>query len=1115
MMIFVLLLVMGGLTYLLSGLSSEGFSSRRERQTQEALAQAREALIGYALRYREDQIAQGQPDRVYGYLPLPDLGTTTNNNASCPQEGCDAANFAGNSLNSTVIGRLPWRTLGIAPLRDDNGECLWLAVSGSHQRIQRVAPLNWDALGQLDIVVTNSYDKTMLQRLASNPHDRPVAIIFSPGPPIGTQVRSRSGADDVTECGGNYDPANYLDRSVASSLLDSVPPPPPPPVVTDSAYFTGSRSTVTSVVNLAVSTQGKIFSEGADLVAACSAGSTNCSNIANDLGLPLTNDALFAAIRKHAYFRTDINAMLDRITGCLRDKIGGGGVVVPDAIAGFTPPADKSAGRVATDSCHDDAQPPLGYFGNYGSQVFVATPTSGSFSVSGDPSCAGVLIFASQRGPGQSRGTAAERNELGNYIEGDNLTNFVATGTTFSGPSLLERVSATQSGGQDIVRCIPASASLVTVESPGLTAAGLPQLATYSAGTQTLTLGQEVPTALSSTVASDLFGCAWTPEARALEGGLRSYFKFHINDSGLFDTTPHEGFTFTVVDGDTNGTNVCGAAAQHIGYSGNNGTTPFIAPPKIAFEIDPRSSGAFDPNDVNALGNGRNDPSTTSGYRGGHTALVYWGGDSPLATTSTPPCIAPRVESAGTCLLPQEEDDNVHGQNINARADVSPPPANPSAPTPPLAVPPDSPAGIYKLDPSRSSVPVNRNFHVRVELTREGADVSLPTVRAATTAALSLATPGAGVDGVPLAPDDRILVKDQLDASQNGIYVWKGPVTALTRSSDAESSVQIAGVIVAVEQGSQNANTVWRQSVPAPVVGTSALRFARIDVAVATQANIDLAAPGISVDGARLKIGDRLLVKAQTVTADNGIYVWNGSAVPMSRAPDADTPAELQNVAVQIQRGSDASAWWRFNGVSWQKVPTVRVASQTMIDLNAPDDDLTDGIDGIDRIPLVAGNRVLVGRQANPADNGIYIWSGPAFPMVRASDADASSELATAMTQVLEGSDSGRVFRQYSLLASDTLGTAPVSWVSADPSPRYRLEVWILLGDTFTNQIAAMKNTTRPMSLLYPGFTPHLRNTPTIPYPFRRARLGFTTGQRTGINDQTIIVSDIFTTWLP
>lgn len=51
-------------------------------------------------------------------------------------------------------------------------------------------------------------------------------------------------------------------------------------------------------------------------------------------------------------------------------------------------------------------------------------------------------------------------------------------------------------------------------------------------------------------------------------------------------------------------------------------------------------------------------------------------------------------------------------------------------------------------------------------------------------------------------------------------------------------------------------------------------------VRVATTSNINLAAPGASLDGVTMVANDRFLPMAQTTAAQNGIYIWNGAAVP-------------------------------------------------------------------------------------------------------------------------------------------------------------------------------------------------------------------------------------------
>ncbi|MDO8958592.1 MAG: hypothetical protein Q7U85_02540 [Rhodocyclaceae bacterium] len=714
LLIFLVLLVMGGLTYLVGSFSPEAIEARRAQATNAALAQAREALTGYALQYRDAEASQGRPNRMYGYLPLPDLGSSRNTNVACTQEGCDANTFTGltfdtNGIGPTVVGRFPWRTLGTGPLRDGHGECLWLIVSSLHSRIQRnspapiLPPMNWDTLGQLDVVVANGANA--LVSALSSAHERPVAIIFSPGSPLPGQDRINSPSDDVSQCGGNYNLANYLDPATASALGG----------VTNYLADTNLASGATGDSDPAndpdtpksLVARGKIFSTGSAFLPGGCQGS-NCTLVANDIGLPVTSDYLFGAIRKNAHFRIDINSMLDRMVGCLRDQIAAGSSFTPAPITGYTAPADKSAGRIQTASCYNDNLNPLGYFSHYREMIFVAKPTAGNFTVAGDPNCAGVLLFSGQRNATQQRITATQKNTLANYLEGNNLTSFTSAGSTFSGDLLLDR-SPPQSAEQDIARCIPVGASLNQVASPALNALG-GQLTFYDPATSTLTLGRLFSiTPIQRLInARAFFGCSWMPETRLLGSGLRSYFKFRILDTG-------EGFSFAIIDGDRNGANVCGAAGQHLGYSGNNGVTPPIAHPKISIEIDTTRQGTnFNPAALSTLSNGRADPS----YTGGHFGIVYWGGESPINTGRACPCLAPRYCNAGRCFLPPEEDDNVHG--LPTPTDPPPPrspPRNPPAPaTPTLG------SGVYKLDPSLSQIPVNQNIHVRVELTRSGTD---------------------------------------------------------------------------------------------------------------------------------------------------------------------------------------------------------------------------------------------------------------------------------------------------------------------------------------------------------------------------------------------------------
>lgn len=86
---------------------------------------------------------------------------------------------------------------------------------------------------------------------------------------------------------------------------------------------------------------------------------------------------------------------------------------------------------------------------------------------------------------------------------------------------------------------------------------------------------------------------------------------------------------------------------------------------------------------------------------------------------------------------------------------------------------------------------------------------------------------------------------------------------------------------------------------------------------VRTQSNINLASPGATIDGVTMATNDRVLVPAQTADEDNGIYVWNGAATPMTRAADASTAAELEAAVVTVEEGTDADTTWRQTEVNF------------------------------------------------------------------------------------------------------------------------------------------------------------------------------------------------------
>jgi len=99
-----------------------------------------------------------------------------------------------------------------------------------------------------------------------------------------------------------------------------------------------------------------------------------------------------------------------------------------------------------------------------------------------------------------------------------------------------------------------------------------------------------------------------------------------------------------------------------------------------------------------------------------------------------------------------------------------------------------------------------------VDAVKQSLDIK-DSVRVASTANVSLTSGSSGleagdaIDGVTLVAGDRVLLKNQTTASQNGIYVAVASNGTPARSEDANASVDVtSGMFVWVEEGTANAD---------------------------------------------------------------------------------------------------------------------------------------------------------------------------------------------------------------------------------------------------------------------------------------------------------------------
>ena len=181
-------------------------------------------------------------------------------------------------------------------------------------------------------------------------------------------------------------------------------------------------------------------------------------------------------------------------------------------------------------------------------------------------------------------------------------------------------------------------------------------------------------------------------------------------------------------------------------------------------------------------------------------------------------------------------------------------------------------------DPSANTDAANKQY---VDNVARGLSWKSP-VRAASTTNVNTASPGATMDGVSLAANDRLLLKDQTTASQNGVWVWNGAATALTRASDADTSGELApGTSVSVTEGTANADKVFMIISDAAItIGTTSQTWGQLSggttytggngINVAGSVISAVQNTGVIVNGSGIGIDTSLVSRKYSANVGNG-----------------------------------------------------------------------------------------------------------------------------------------------------------------------------------------------------------------------------------------------------
>jgi hypothetical protein len=270
---------------------------------------------------------------------------------------------------------------------------------------------------------------------------------------------------------------------------------------------------------------------------------------------------------------------------------------------------------------------------------------------------------------------------------------------------------------------------------------------------------------------------------------------------------------------------------------------------------------------------------------------------TPALGTATPANVANATGSAGTATTPSKED---HTHAFVPTADIS--------------------FAGFKITslatPTADTDAANKGY---VDSVAQGLDTKASVV-AATTTDGTLATAfdnGSVVDGVTLVTGDRILIKNQTDATANGIYVVAAS-GAPARSADMNDGSEFPSAYVFVEQGTVNADTGWVCTNNAPVtLGVTNITWTQFSGAGTYTANNGVVLNGsvfsfapesgkglqTSSNGAAIKLAT---TSGLNVSSDLAVGAGNGISV-LTNTVAIDSSVVVSKYATNVGDGSATS----------------------------------------------------------------------------------------------------------------------------------------------------------------------------------------------------------------
>ncbi|MDJ0909025.1 MAG: type II secretion system protein [Woeseiaceae bacterium] len=456
LLLIMLAIMVAATAVLVSRLSASDVRAAQLDRTQEALSDARSALLAYAA---------VQPDMSFGApasLPCPDF----DDSLGLPEGEAHAA--ACGAPGTTVIGRLPWRTLGIEPPRDGSTSCLWYVVSGDYKDAPGAAEmLNPDSNGQLRLWGIEQAGVTEGQQ----PADRIAAMVIAPMASLPGQNRSAAAG---RQCSTGFDPRDFVDTDAVSGISNATLSGVPDAIDT-LAIAAGYREThndrvaVITRADIAAVTlerpdhEARMRTLGRAVTACVADYARNNSGGTNDRRLPWPAPTALTDYRIDAAYDDDAGPTM---SGRVPDLSDDSNALTGNTIARVLSDCDPVAVPEWSPGMRDTWATWKDHFYYIVAESHVPTATVPStcnncLTVNGGGQYAAVVLFGSERldAIGQTRNAppidADTKQDVSNYLEAANAMPFPYAGGGFDLVS--QAASATFN---DLLFCIDDSLSV-------------------------------------------------------------------------------------------------------------------------------------------------------------------------------------------------------------------------------------------------------------------------------------------------------------------------------------------------------------------------------------------------------------------------------------------------------------------------------------------------------------------------------------------------------------------------------------------------------------------------------------------------------------------------------